>query len=280
MNPTIHTYTSKEPMLKVNAFIIEAEKHLIIVDTTLTMSDSKSLKQKADDLRKPIAGIVLTHGHPDHVAGTYNISRNGEVPIYAIASVKNLMEETEQMKHQQWSGMFGKEWVPKWVYPNTIVKDGEEIVIGGLNFKVIDTGAGGDCDANSIWLMNGENAEDKVAFVGDFLYNKNHTYMADGSILRWLGNLEKYAPILKGYATYYIGHGPQCSYEDIARQKNYFLTYCSEVLKSTHGTGVFSDESKKSFEQVMFSLYPDYGCQFMVGLSADRVAHELMGSKA
>jgi hypothetical protein len=39
-------------MLKVNAFIIEAERHLVIAATTLTMSDSKMLKQKAEQFLK------------------------------------------------------------------------------------------------------------------------------------------------------------------------------------------------------------------------------------
>jgi len=272
MKTKIHTYTSLEPLLRVNAFIAETESHLVIVDTTLTMSDSKALKQKAGELAKPIAGIILTHGHPDHIAGTYNIAPDGEIPIYSLASVKKLMEDTEQMKHQQWSAMFGDEWIPKWIYPNTIVKDGEEITIGGLDFKVFDLGSGGDSDANSIWLLKGDT---KAGFVGDFLYNKNHTYMADGSILRWLANLEKYSAVLKDYPVYYIGHGPQCTYENIAGQKNYFLTYCSEILKATNGSGIFTEETKKNFEQAMFSLYPDYGCQFMVSLAADKVGQEL-----
>jgi glyoxylase-like metal-dependent hydrolase (beta-lactamase superfamily II) len=104
-------------MLQVNAFIVETTKELIIVDTTLTMSDSKALKQKADSLGKSIEGIILTHGHPDHVAGAYNVAPDWDIPIYALNSVKKLMEETEAAKHRQWSDMFGKEWIPKWVYP-------------------------------------------------------------------------------------------------------------------------------------------------------------------
>jgi glyoxylase-like metal-dependent hydrolase (beta-lactamase superfamily II) len=273
MQTKIHTYISTEQMLKVNAYIVETENHLVIVDITLTMSDSKALKTKANNLGKPISGIILTHGHPDHIAGTYNISPNGDVPIFATASVKKLMEDTEQMKHKQWSAMFGSEWIPKWVYPNTIVKNEDEISIAGLNFKVIDIGSGGDCDANSIWLLD---SDIKVAFVGDLLYKNNHSFLADGSILRWLANLKRFEPILKNYETYYIGHGPECTFEDIAKQKEYFITYCSEVLSFTNGTGIFTDEIKKAFEQKIFSLYPDYGCQFMVSLSADKVGQELL----
>lgn len=272
MKTTIHTHTSAEPMLKVNAFIVEAGTELVIVDTTLTMSDSKALKQKADSLGKPVAGIIITHGHPDHVAGTYNISSDGSIPIYALASVKKLMEDTEAVKHQQWSPVFGSEWIPKWVYPNEIVKDGDTIKIAGLNFTAIDIGAGGDSDANSFWLLDDE---PKAAFIGDFIYNNNHTYMNDGAILRWLANLEKYSPILKDFPTYYIGHGPSCSFASIAKQKDYFLTYCSNILKATSGTAAFTDETRTTFEEMMLSAFPGYGCGFMVALSADRVAKEL-----
>ena len=273
MQTKIHTYTSSEPMLKVNAFIVETIKELIIVDTTLTMSDSKALKQKADSLGKPIAGIILTHGHPDHIAGTYNLAPNGELPIYALPSVKKLMEETEDAKHKQWSAMFGNEWIPKWIYPNHLVNDGDTMSIAGINFTVMDIGSGGDCDANSIWLMEDEN---KAAFIGDFIYHNNHTYMNDGGILRWLANLDKYSPVLKGFSTYYVGHGASCDFGAIAKQKKYFLTYCSNVLKATNGSGIFNDNTLKVFEQSVLAAYPDYGCQFMVGLSAERVGKELL----
>lgn len=272
MYKQIHTYKSKEQMLQVNAFIVEGEQELVIVDTTLTMSDSKALKSKADSLGKPIAGILLTHGHPDHIAGTYNIAPDGDIPIYALGSINKLMEDTEQQKHEQWAGMFGEEWIPKWVYPNQLVKDQDEIMLGGMKFQVLDIGSGGDCDANSFWLLNDEKP---VAFIGDFIYKSNHTYMADGGILRWLANLEKYSETLKNYDEYFIGHGPTCTFKDIQKQKDYIQNYISEVLKCTNGTAIFNDETKAKFEEVMFALYPKYGCQFMVGLAAEAVAAEL-----
>jgi len=273
MQTKIHSYTSGEPMLKVNASIIETTKELVIIDTTLTMSDSKALKQKADSLGKPIAGIILTHGHPDHIAGTYNIAPEGDIPIFALPAVKKLMQDTEDAKHKQWSPLFGNEWIPKWIYPNQMVNDGDTVKIAGLNFTVLDIGSGGDCDANSLWLLNDEN---KAAFIGDFIYNNNHTYMNDGSILRWLANLDKYAPVLKEYDNYFLGHGASSNFSDIKKQKEYFLAYCANVLKATDGTGIFNDDTRKAFEQTMLSAYPTYGCQFMVGLSADRVGKELV----
>jgi len=272
MYQKIHVYTSQEPMLKVNAFIVEGEKELVIVDTTLTQSDSKALKKMADDLEKPIAGILITHGHPDHIAGIANLTPDGKIPVYALASVKKMMEDTEQAKHQQWSGMFGAEWIPKWVYPNRTVKDQDKISLAGMDFTVVDIGSGGDCDANAFWLLDGP---EPVAFLGDFIYSDNHTYMADGSILRWLANLEKYAPLLQKYTQYFVGHGTACDFSALEKQKNYFLDYCSELLIHTNGTAVFEEASKQNFEAKMLEKYPTYGCQFMVGLAAEKVAEEL-----
>jgi len=273
MEYKIHQHLSNEPMLKVNAFIIEAAQELVIVDTTLTMSDSKALKKKADELRKPIAGLIYTHGHPDHVAGAVNIITNIDTPIYALASVKKLMADTEAAKHQQWAGMFGEEWVPKWIYPNNIVADKQELTIAGLQFRVLDLGSGGDCDANSIWLLEGEHP---VAFLGDFVYHNNHTYMADGSILRWMANIERYSETLRKYNTYYIGHGAPCNYEALEKQRNYFITYCAELLKATDGSAILNDSDRRLFEESMLAKFPDYGCQFMVALAADKVAAELV----
>src|SRR5262245_49055237 len=157
MKPRVHTYVSTEQMVKPNAFIIEGDDALVLVDTTLTMSDSTAVKRQLDSMMKPLAGILLTHGHPDHVAGTFNIAPDGEVPIFALESVRDLMKASEQPKRDQWSALFKNEWVPRWIYPNHIVNDGETIELAGLRFRVIDLGAGGDSDANSIWLLENEN---------------------------------------------------------------------------------------------------------------------------
>ena len=276
MTPKIHPYVSQEPVVRPNAFIIEADQSLVIVDTTLTMSDSKALRQAADHLGKPLAGILLTHGHPDHVAGTTNVAPAGDVPIYALSSVNDLMKASEQAKHKQWSAMFRDEWIPRWMYPNRLVADGERVALAGLNFRVLDLGAGGDCEANSIWLLEDD---DQAAFVGDFLFNRYHTYMADGSVLRWLANLERFRDQLSRYATLYVGHGSCGDHTLIGKQRDYLMTACATALEATAGTAAFTEESKKRYEEMMFARFPGFEFAFAVGLSADALAKELVGVK-
>jgi len=276
MRPTIHTYVSQEPLVKPNAFIVEGDSGIVIVDTTLTMSDSRALKHMADGLRKPIAGILLTHGHPDHVAGTTNIAPGGEVPIHSLQSVHDLMKASEAAKHKQWSVLFKDEWVSKWVYPNTIVSPGASVTLAGLTFTVVDLGAGGDSDANSMWLLqDGEQA----AFVGDFLFSGNHAYMMDGSVLRWMANLVRFEKMLGRYKTLYVGHGTPSDVSLVREQRRYFETACRCLLDVTDGRAVLTDDSRKEYEQAMFAAYPTHGFKLTVAFSADALAKEVAGVK-
>ena len=272
----VHTYVSKEPMVRPNAFIVEGESELVIVDTTLTMSDSKALKQLAEGLRKPVAGILLTHGHPDHVAGTTTLAPNGEIPIYALQSVHDLMKASEQPKHAQWSALFKEEWIPRWIYPSHIVAPGQCLTLAGLSFKVVDLGAGGDSDANSMWLLEDDHA---AAFVGDFLFSKHHAYMMDGSILRWIANLDRFEDQLGRYETLYVGHGPAGDQTLIRSQRQYFKAACTALLEATDGSAVLTDDSRKRYEKSMLAMFPEHGFTLTVSFSADALAKELAGIK-
>jgi glyoxylase-like metal-dependent hydrolase (beta-lactamase superfamily II) len=50
----------------VNAFLVEEEDGLTLVDTTLPRSEKPILKA-AEDLGRPIVRIALTHAHQDHI---------------------------------------------------------------------------------------------------------------------------------------------------------------------------------------------------------------------
>ena len=272
MTYKIHRFQSSEAGLSVNAFIVEAEKGVVVIDALLLNSDSKALAKQIQDIGKPVLGILITHGHPDHIAGLANLTQLGNPPIFALQSIVDLMHQTEAAKHAQWSAMFGEEWITKWTYPNHIVKDGDQLQFEGLNFSVYDMGAGGDCDANSIWVLENGNSQ---AFVGDIIYNQNFTYMNDGQILRWLANLDRFEPVLKDAEQLYIGHGPEGGHEMIAMQKNYLNDYCSTLLKVTNGSAQLDEALTNQFVAKMEEKYPQHGLNFMVGLSAAKVASEL-----
>src|SRR5688500_6548948 len=79
--PEIHTVTSSPSGISVNAYLIEAERGVIAVDSALINSDARQLRERLAALGKPLLAVLLTHGHPDHYNGvTELIAGHGDVP--------------------------------------------------------------------------------------------------------------------------------------------------------------------------------------------------------
>jgi glyoxylase-like metal-dependent hydrolase (beta-lactamase superfamily II) len=267
-----HVHRSGEGGIFANAYIVEGRSGLVVVDGTLTVSESTKLRDTVESLKKPLVGVLITHAHPDHVAGISRLEDSGAVPIFALGSVAKLMRETESAKHAQWAPVFKEEWIPKWTHPNRIVTDGQRVEFEEIAFRVYDMGAGGDCDANSVWILEND---PQAAFVGDLIFNGTHSYLADGHIGDWQKNLRKLRELLTGIPAIYPGHGAPGSLEMILRQRTYLETFCRAVSTIGKGSRRLDDRQKERLVGVMQEYLPDAGLSFMIALSADRVAEEL-----
>ena len=268
----IHVHQSGEAGIFANAYVVEGQFGVVLVDTTLTFSESAKLRKTVESLRKPLLGVIVTHAHPDHVAGISVLVDSEQIPVYAQEGTVRLMRETESAKHAQWSPVFREEWIPKWTYPNRIVADGERIKFKEMVFRVHDMGPGGDCDANSVWILENDA---KAAFVGDLIFNGTHSYLADGHIRDWLRNLRRLRELLIEVPAIYPGHGSPGSFETILHQKTYLETYCRAVSMISKGSPKLNDTQKELLTWVMEQYLPGAGLSFMIALGADRVAEEL-----
>ena len=85
--PVIHTYRAAETGLFVNSYLVEGESGVVVVDTSLLVSDIEALRARLKALKKPLRAIFVTHAHPDHFNGIHALVRDGDVPVYAAAPV-------------------------------------------------------------------------------------------------------------------------------------------------------------------------------------------------
>lgn len=100
--PVIYTYRAAEAGLFVNSYLVEGESGVVVVvDTSLLVSDIEALRARLAALRKPLLGVLVTHAHPDHFNGVLGLVRDTEVPVYAAASVGRVIEEIAQPKQEQ-----------------------------------------------------------------------------------------------------------------------------------------------------------------------------------
>jgi glyoxylase-like metal-dependent hydrolase (beta-lactamase superfamily II) len=273
----VHTYSAGEEGLLVNAYLVETDRGVVAVDGTLTASDSRALRSRIDSLGKPLLGVLVTHAHPDHVAGIANLLGNSGASVVALESVRDLMRATEEAKRAQWSPVYGDEWIPRWVYPDRLVENGEAVTFDGVSFRVYEVGPGGDCDANSVWVLEDEPA---AAFVGDLVFNGTHSYIADGRVLRWLANIERFRALLEGVTTLYPGHGRAGGVKLLDAQKDYLLAYCAALLEVAGDSAATDERAKEELAGKMRRILPGAPLEFMIGLSADAVAAELNGKDA
>ncbi|MGH2561276.1 MAG: MBL fold metallo-hydrolase [Thermomicrobiales bacterium] len=269
----VHVHASGAGGIFANAYLVETTHGVVAVDGTLTVSESRALRARLDAIGKPLLAVLVTHAHPDHVAGIGNLIGSTDVPILATQSVAELARAFEGPKRAQWKPVFGEEWIDDWTFPNRIVSDREAVQFDGVAFRVFDIGAGGDCDANAIWVME---TDPSAAFVGDLLFNGTHVYLADGKILSWLANVERFRPLLSGMATLYAGHGTPDGPELLSAHRDYVLAYCAAVRDLLDGGTALSDAAKEELERRMEMVRPNAPLGFMVGLSADAVARELV----
>jgi glyoxylase-like metal-dependent hydrolase (beta-lactamase superfamily II) len=268
-------HASGEGGIFANAFLVETRGGVVAVDSTLTESESRAFRRELQALRKPLLAVLVTHPHPDHVAGLTNLVEK-DTRILATRSVVELMRTLEEPKRKQWTPLYGAEWVQRWTYPNRIIASGERLTFDGVTYSVLDLGAGGDSDANSVWLIE---SPARTAFLGDMVFAGTHSYVADGHVLAWLANLGWLERRCDGMQLVFPGHGaPDAPTRLIERERAYLLRLVSEVKELAAGAPQLTDAARKELEARMTAFAPGASLTFLVSLSADAVARELNSS--
>ena len=269
----IHMLTSPERTFFTNAYIIETENALVVVDTMMINSDAALLRQHVDDIGKPLIAIIITHGHPDHYNGIpIVISDFDEIPIISTKDVRDCIKDTVDTKEIKWKPYFGKEWPDKKLLPNQLVKDGDVLNLDGLDYCFKDLGA---AESSSDLLFTlGQNRS--VVFVGDVVFNAMHGFMNDGNSRLWLLVLEQLLIEIGDVKQLFTGHGkPGKTCELVKAQISYISNYRSSLSSMAHNKEMLSSEQKLRFERILVDRYPEYQLVTFIQAGIDAVIQEL-----
>jgi glyoxylase-like metal-dependent hydrolase (beta-lactamase superfamily II) len=271
MPPTIHTYRSGESALFVNSYLVEGEDGVVSIDAPMFVSDARAYRARLDALHKPLAGVLLTHPHPDHYNGLTELVAGLDVPILALADVDREIRERDAAKREQWGPLFGDEWPTRSTFPSEIVEQGSEVELAGLRFTPIDAGAG-ESVSETIWRLEGAGA---VAFVGDLVFDGTHSYIADGLTAAWIESLDRCAVLLDPAATLYIGHGGPVGVDALQRQKAYLMMLREVVRRLAEGADSLEDDAADELARVMGDYTGGAPLDWLLVRGRDAVAAEL-----
>lgn len=154
-----------------------------------------------------VKGILLTHGHFDHIWGTNKLRELSGAPIYAYEAEKVLCEDAITNVSDQ----VGR---PYTVIPDYYVKDGEEITIAGMTCKVIATP--GHTVGSCCYYFE----EAGMLIAGDTLFQESvgRTDLATGSMSAIIHSVKDKLFLLPDETKVYPGHGDVTS---IGHEKRY-----------------------------------------------------------
>jgi glyoxylase-like metal-dependent hydrolase (beta-lactamase superfamily II) len=249
-------------IMPVNAFLVHGPDALVVVDGMLTISDADRVRQAINEADLPLAGVVITHPHPDHYAGLGHLIGDADVPIVATRAVDEVIRRDDAIKNEIVGPMMGAEWPTTRVFPNQLVDNGDEVQLGGLTFQVEELGPG-ESHVDSLWRL-----DPVTVFAGDIIYNGMHAYLADGHWEQWLATLTGLEPELPAGVTLHVGHGPAAGKEGLSAQRRYIEMFIAAV---TEHAGAIEAGDHSPVLASMTELLPSDDLLFLMELSIEPV---------
>lgn len=199
-----------------NSILILTGEGKIIIDTTESVDAAREIKEEFDRISGlPVAAVIYTHGHPDHILGTsvFLEEAGDDVEIIAHASTIDFLTEQFGLLQEilnvrgmrqfgtylppEYSSVLGlgpllrfdHEKLPLFIFPTRTYEDEMALEIGGE--KLVLFHAPGETDDQTvIWMP-----QKKVLFPGDNYYPAfPNLYTIRGSsprpIQRWIDSLD------------------------------------------------------------------------------------------
>jgi glyoxylase-like metal-dependent hydrolase (beta-lactamase superfamily II) len=249
-------------LMAVNSYLVEGPDGIVVVDGQLTLADADQVRAAADALGKPIAGMVLTHGHPDHYAGAAQVLRGLDVAIVAAASVDEVIRRDDAEKDAIVGPMMGEQWPTHRRFPDEVIADGDTVHLGGVALRVRELGPA-ESPADTLWTL-----DERTVFTGDVAYDGMHAYLADARFREWLAVLDVLTADLPRDVRLYPGHGRPAGVEVIEVQRRYVESFVAAV--EAHGDRD-PDDRRDAVVARMREVVPSDDLLFLMELSIEPV---------
>ncbi len=216
---TIHTYISPYEAFANATHIIEGPKYLVLIDPQYLKIYAKEFRKIADGLGKEIAGMIISHAHPDHIFGVDAAFR--DIGVYALPSVINFLKENKDNMIKENKKTMGNKIANNIIIPDYELNVGDVVIDGNL-FRYSKI-----YDAESHETLVIELPELNVLIPQDLVSSGMHLWLTK-DMKHWISILKK---LKKNKSTLILsGHGLPIKpnhYNFIIK----YLTYANNLIK-------------------------------------------------
>lgn len=197
--------------LCTNCYIISSEQSAVIIDPGFM---TEKLRQQVEQNSNIIKGILLTHGHVDHISAVAQVKELTDAPIAIHKADSEALFDAEKSLCTMLNDMYSQPNLSQ--QPEILLEGGETLKFGDIEVKVIHTP--GHTDGGVCFLI------DNLLFSGDTLFcgSIGRTDFPTGDYNKMMKSLHELSALDNDYFVY-PGHGTPTTLENEKRNNPYMV---------------------------------------------------------
>lgn len=255
---SIRTYASPDPD-SVNSHLIETPNGLVVISAQRTFSEADWALARVARIDKPVLAIVVPVLHTDHFGGLsrWRAAYPEARAIAAAATVESMATDEQgyiASRKEALGDDFPSQAQVDASLPETIVADGDEMVIDGLRMVFHDL-PGNNAPTNTMVHL----PDHGVLFTSEVVEDGITAFLRDADLDIWLAQLADLPETFPDVRVFYPAHGnPGPPAPLLAEAQAHLRMYRDGIDVALADDGVVDPQETAVLAAEIEATYPDF----------------------